>query len=514
VHPRKFIRDSVRFAFSQYVLRAMLMVRGLVAARVLGPQAYGAWNALQIMMDYGAIAPFGSQQGLDQMVPPRIVAEDPVALRRAKRAAIFNILVFSGVFVAICLGWVLARHSKVFDAWGLGGLALALVCVLSINVSNYQTSIMRSHGDFTTMSGWLVIQGATGGVLGLAALPFFGAWGLLWGWVVGCVAALVFSSVRSRALAPIEPTPSRESFELVRIGLPMFAFTASTMAMRNLDRIIILRSLGTQDLGYYSLSVMVLTMLLYMPDAVSYVLYPRILSDYGRSGRRPESIRPLVERVLQASSILVPALAGISYLFARPMVVVLLPKFLPGVDAMRVLCFGAVALAFTNFTSIVLMTLGRQAFLIPAAIVGIALYAVFDLAAVRMGYGITGVAWGTLLAYVVNSGALLALALSGLGARGRSIPIAIARLFAPLALALGVATALDRWLPAAGVELSWRVLRLAGAILSFVVLYGLLVYPFTRGMGLRLLLSEIELPVIGPLVRRVMGVQSGERAGG
>jgi hypothetical protein len=58
------------------------------------------------------------------------------------------------------------------------------------------------------------------------------------------------------------------------------------------------------------------------------------------------------------------------------------------------------------------------------------------------------------------------------------------------------------------------VLRLAGAILSFVVLYGLLVYPFTRGMGLRLLLSEIELPVIGPLVRRVMGVQSGERAGG
>ena len=59
MHPRKFIRDSIGFVFTQYVVRAALMLRGLIAARVLGPQAYGAWNALQLVMDYGVFAPIG-----------------------------------------------------------------------------------------------------------------------------------------------------------------------------------------------------------------------------------------------------------------------------------------------------------------------------------------------------------------------------------------------------------------------------------------------------------------------
>ena len=55
MHPRKFIRDSVGFAFSQYLVRALNLARGLVAARLLGPAAYGAWSALLLLFDYGEI---------------------------------------------------------------------------------------------------------------------------------------------------------------------------------------------------------------------------------------------------------------------------------------------------------------------------------------------------------------------------------------------------------------------------------------------------------------------------
>jgi len=57
VHPRKFIRDSLGFAITQYVIRGLLMGRAIVAARLLGPLPYGAWNAIQLVMDYGTTLP-------------------------------------------------------------------------------------------------------------------------------------------------------------------------------------------------------------------------------------------------------------------------------------------------------------------------------------------------------------------------------------------------------------------------------------------------------------------------
>lgn len=503
MHPRKFIRDTFGFAFAQYLVRATLMIRTLVAARLLGPQPLGAWNALQILMDNGNLAVFGTQQGLDQMVPPRIVGGDAAALRRVKLAALFNIVGATLIYCAGCLAWTHLGSSRVLASWNGPGVVLALFCVATTNIAYYQTSIMRSHGDFGTISGWMMLQGAIGGVLGLALTPRFGAWGLLYGWSAGCLVAFVFSTVRSRREAPMIPAPATEGLDLVQIGFPMFVFTASTQIMRQLDRLIILRFLGTEQLGLYSLAVMALTLLLYLPDAVTYVLYPQLLRVFGENAQDPESIRPRVERVLQASSVLVPALAGVAFLFARPTALLLLPKFLPGVAPLRALCFGAMGLAFGNFASIVLMTVGRQTMLIPAALVATAIGAALDWVAVRLGFGITGVAWATLITYALNGALLLSMAFAGLGIAVPRAMGLLARLYAPMVIALGIGLSLERFLPwAASPSPGLHVLRLGVATVLFSALYVMLVKPLTHGMGLRLVLAELHLPVVGPLLKR------------
>ncbi len=504
MHPRKFVRDSVGYAFAQYVVRAVLMLRGLIAARLLGPEAYGAWNAIQIMIDYGPLASAGTQQGLDQMVPPRIVAGEPAALARVKRAALFNITLLTLMFAVACLGLLAFGGSRMLHLWGLAGVGAAMTCALSVNLAFYQTSIMRSHGDITTASGWMLLQGAVGGVLGLALLPWLREWGLLVGWTVACLAAFAYSSFRSRREAPLLPRPAAESFDLVQIGFPMFVFTASTQVMRNLDRLIILRYVSTEALGYYSLSVMALTFLMYMPDSVAYVLYPRLLRQFGQSGRDPEAIRPQVERVLQLFSIMVPPLCGAAYLASHPVVALLLPKFLPGVPALRVLCFGAAALAFANLSSIVIMTTGRQMVLMPAAVFGVGLYAGLDLLAVKTGHGILGVAWGTLAAYVGSSAVLLALAQWSLGTHVRRASATLVRLFAPMALALVLVTLLQRFEPwGERTGPAWAALRLGAGLAAFLLVYFGAVYPLTRGMGLLSLMSEMNVPVMGSLLRRL-----------
>jgi len=112
--PRRhqFTRDSLGLAFTQYLVRAMSMARGFVAAKLLDPMAFGAWNALQLMMDYGALAPLGTQQGLDQMVPARLVEGDARRVARLKRAALFNVVALTLVFAALGLTWASVGSSR------------------------------------------------------------------------------------------------------------------------------------------------------------------------------------------------------------------------------------------------------------------------------------------------------------------------------------------------------------------------------------------------------------------
>lgn len=504
--PRRFIRQSFGIALALYVVRVTLIVRTFVAARLLGPVPVGAWNAIQLVIDNGALLLMGSQQGLDRLVPPRLVAGDAEGERRIARAALFNIVALTLVYAACCLVWVSVGRSRLRDIWGYAGMGMALLCVAATNLSNYQTSIQRSHGDFTTVGNWVLIQGAVGGGLGLVLLPFAGLWGLLGGWLAGSLAAAVYTTARSRRSAPLLPAPAADGLTVVQVGFPLFVFMTASLVMRQLDRLIVLRFLGVEMLGYYGLAVMVLSLLLYFPDSVAYVLYPRLQREFAAAGEDETAIRETVVKVLRATSLLVPAISAVAFLVAGPAVRFLLPKFLPGVTSIRVLCFGAVGLAYGSLASIVLMTVGRQTLLMPAAILSMVAGAGLDLLAVRLGYGINGVAWATLATYSASGAMLLSMALTGLALRPREVLGLVTRLYVPLVVSLAIILPLGRIVPWAGdPDLGRRLLRFAISTVVFTALYLAVVNPLARGLGLRQVLSDLDLPVVGGLVRRLNG---------
>jgi O-antigen/teichoic acid export membrane protein len=503
VHPRKFIRDSLGFAATQYVIRGLLMARAIIAARLLGPLPYGAWNALQLVMDYGAtLPPMGTQQGLDQAVPARIVEGDAARLESIERAGLFNILVLTVLFCGAWLLYVFLHPNRFIDFWGPSGLLLAVLAIVLTNLASYHMTLLRSHGNITAVSGWFFVQGVAGTVVGLALIPRFGAWGLLAGWTVATAAATIMIRFLGRGLVPVIPRPGPDGLSLVRVGLPMFVFVASSQVMRSIDRLIILRYLGTLALGYYSLSVMALGFMLYLPDSIAYVLYPRLLRDFRHHERRPEAIRDQVERALRVLAVLVPGLCGAAYLGAREAIALVLPSFMPGLTAVRVLCFGAGGLTLANLSSIVLMTLGRQNVLVPMAIGMTTLGAALDYVAVRYGLGINGVARMTLVTYVLNGGLLLWLACGGLRVPAAARLRLLGRALAPLLIAFVLAYGLDKALPWSADLSRGRLLgRLVAALALFVTLYGAAMSLFIRGLGLRQLVREFNLMMPRPARR-------------
>ncbi len=502
VHPRKLVRDSLGFAASMFTVRAALIVRTVLAARWLGPHAFGAWNAIQLLIDYGVLAPLGTQQGLDQMVPRRIVDADPQALSRVKRAGITNILLTTLAFCAMWLAYFRRSTGNIMTIWGPGGLTVAMLVVLLVNWASYETGVLRSHGNIRAVSLWFFTQGMIGAVLGLALVRVIGVWGLLWGWTAGTVVAFVWTSWESRGIAPARPALASESLALLKVGFPMFFFVGSTLIIRNLDRLIILRFLGTRDLGLYSLAVTAFTLLMYLPDSATYVFYPRLLQRYRAGGDRPDAVRESVLGVLRVLATATPALGGLAFLTARDVIRVVLPNYVAGTTAVRVMCFTAGALCVSNLASVVLMTLGRQVWLIPAAVLSTAAFALADIAVLRAGLGITGVAWATFATYSVSGLAVLGLALASLrcGVAGTLRELGVTAW--ALVSAMGLAALADRWLPGAGaVGPGWRLLHVLLGWGTFLGVYALAVAPLLRGLGIRQLLSEFNLP-FASLLRR------------
>jgi O-antigen/teichoic acid export membrane protein len=488
---RKFVRDSLGFAISQYVMRALSTLRGLLAARLLGPAGYGDWNAIMLLMDYGTNAHSCTLAGLDQAVPARIVDGDEARLAAVKRAGLFNMMLVAGLFVVTCLVYFGRTQGQVREAWGLGGVGIMLGCVVLITLSYYHHTLLRSHGNMAAISGWFMLQGTIGVLLGLGAIPWLGKWALLWGWLLGTLVATISVVWRGRAVVPLVPSPSRDSVALLAIGLPIFIYTASNFVMRTLDRVIILKFLGTQALGLYGLAVMAMGFLLTLPDAIAYVLYPQLLKRFRAGGNDPAAIRDQVHRAMRALSLIVPALCALAYLAADDAVWWLLPRFLDGVPALRILCFSAAGLSLANLGSVVQMSLGRQLRLVPVAVGMTSLGATLDLVAVHTGHGIRGVAWATFVTYAINSTILILMTESAMGAPWLARVGFLVRLFLPLAVAIPLAYLFERFLPGYGPSVPIRLLRLIVSAAGWLAVYALVAVPLARGFGLRGLVREV-----------------------
>jgi O-antigen/teichoic acid export membrane protein len=510
VSPRRLVRDSIGFAAAQFAVRAAMIVRTIVAARLLGPHVFGAWNALQLVMDYGALAPLGTQQGLDQRVPRRIAEKDAHAEATLKRAGFTSVLVLTLLYASACVGYFASSTGKLMSFWGIGGLLLAMLIVIQLNWATYSTGVLRSYGRLAPVSRWYFVQGVLGAALGLLLIPVWGGWGLLWGWLAGTAVAFAWTLWEARQVAPVRPLVTAESWTLFKVGFPLFFFNGSALVIRNLDRLIILRYLGTADLGYYSLAVTALTLVMYLPDSSTFVFYPRLVQRFHEGGNRPEAVREQVITLLRVLAVITPALGGVAFVFVRDVVGVVLPTFFPGAPAVQVMCFTATALTLCNLASIVLMTLGRQLWLIPLAVVFTAAFAAADVMALQQQRGITGVAWATLATYSAMGAVALLLALTALGLSWRERLVRLVASFWGLGVALVLAPLAQRYAPwAGGMDPLPRILHAVVGSATFLLAYGVLVGPQLRGLGLRQIISEFNLPFTGWIRRTGNGNGNG-----
>lgn len=472
--PPRFVRDTAGFAGSQYLSRFVQLFRGVIAARLLGPSAYGSWNALLLVLDYGILSQLGLQQGLDQEIPGAITRGDEEKTRRLKTGGIAGMIALWMVFAAGVVVYLVLKRRRLAEGWGAGGVLLMALAVLLQELIFYHGTLLRSHGRIGVVSKALSLQAIVGGILGIGLVFPFGVWGLLAGWLAGQLAALVYLRREGAAIAPIALVPNDGTRQLLARGFPIFLFMASSMVLKSIDRIMILKFLSTEALGYYSIGLMGVSMLLYIPESVSYVLYPRMLAKYAATRDADATARELV-RPLATVAWLMPLIVGVTVFWVRELVTLVLPKYLPGVPALSILLFGTLGLALASIPAFYIMAIQKQVRLLPLALGSIVLDVALIALFLNLGWKLEGVAAGVSIGYVVYGVGLLMYAASHLATTLRERTAFVLRSVLPtlwagtLALVLvlvvrpSMPIPVDPWIMAAVLSFLFVVLYLAAA---------------------------------------------------
>jgi O-antigen/teichoic acid export membrane protein len=404
-------RDALALALSSVVARVVLLARGIVAAAVLGPAGFGAWNALGLVLDYGAYASAGAAQGLDLRLPAAERSGAAAESRRLLAGAWALTAAAFGVF-ALGVAIVLARGAPVLRAGTGPGPALLMLAAAGVQLAIQQAaSALKARGRFAPVSQAAALQAVLGGGLGLAWVAPLGLWGLAGGWLAGGLAALARLRIAAPDV-PLAPRGLRTGAALAWAGAPVFGFFLASLVLRSVDRLALVGAGAQEALGLYSLGLMAAGSVLYLPEALAAVLYPRIAAA-SAGALDLAATRAEVVRAQRALTVVLPLAVAIAMVWVDPVLHAWLPRYRGGAGAMRVLAFGALLLSAATLPGYWLLGRGR--------------------------------AWGTLAAAAACA-ALTAVLVTGVAARApRPAPVAVAACvgYAAFALLLVVASSRD-----------------------------------------------------------------------
>ncbi|MFC1628322.1 oligosaccharide flippase family protein [Gemmatimonadota bacterium] len=396
------VGEFLVFAASTVLLQASRFSVNLYSARLLGPDIWGSWNILNLMLVYIGVFHLGLINAMNREVPFYRGMGDGDRVRLVESVTLGVVLVSSVVVGAgVMLGTLLADDA-------LRGPLSALAPLLAVSLfSIYLQTSLKSNNRFHRMSYQQLVFA---GLLPLLAIPMVRRFGLS-GFIGGQAIAIALVAAGMVCIWRFNLKPridGKEVVRLMRIGFPILGVGILYALLTTADRLVIFAMLGKTELGYYTLAIMVVGIIGLIPMLVAQQTYPRMAEAWGRTRQVGDVMRWVYRQVVMAVGITIPVIV-IVYLAATPFVMRFLPDYAPGIGAMKIIVIGPLFLSLAGGFGNLLNTLNRQNWYLVVQGVALLLNVVLNIMFVRAGLGITGVAIGTTITYALY-GTVLAIA--------------------------------------------------------------------------------------------------------
>lgn len=289
---RKFFQD-------EFLFHAGLMVGGmqlanflsllyhLIVVRILSYEEYGALNALVILALYFSqfAAPF--QTALTRFLAVQIGRHQIVESRFLVRRATLHLGLIS-LIVVIAFAAVAGPFARMQQIGDTAEMLLVGFLIAAFLMAAIPQAFLQGAQLFAPLVAASASSALAKLVVGVGLVWMgYGVWGGLWGVLAGPVTFLVagyFLAARyfARRVSAGEESHRVSLRPIYAYCLPVSAMLISYTILTNSDVTLVKKFFSPLDAGYYSVAQMVGKIILFLPGAVSIVVFPKAASAHSR----------------------------------------------------------------------------------------------------------------------------------------------------------------------------------------------------------------------------------------
>jgi len=334
VSRRKFVLDSSVYAVSLFFGGICNIIRSLFVAKLLGPQAFGTWSFVNIFSPYARFTSLGAQSGQSRMIPflrgKGDVERVQAVLRTGFATNFYGSIIYSGG-VLTCSLFV----KQTGDARALAAFSAVILLLAWLH---YAKGMSLATGLYTLRSRVEIVHAFSTLVFCVALVYFWGIYGAIAGFGIGALLALVLAirELWEHFALRIE---WRILWDLILTGLPLMANGILLTTMSNADKIVIASMLSRDMLGVYSIGLAGVSILRVIPSSFGQMLFVKFAEMDGQNKTNEQMSEALDKTTVILSALFAPILS-VAIAFFPIAVVFLLPDFVRGIDAGKVLIAG------------------------------------------------------------------------------------------------------------------------------------------------------------------------------
>jgi len=394
IQKESIIRDTLLYSSANYIAIFVSFFVSIFSKRFLGVSGAGYWAILTVVLTYGMYVGLGIKKGLVREVSQSIGAKE---IEKAKNIedATFSYLIVASLAGGVII-WILSFFF-VGEVIFRNGMKIIAVLVLITHLYNLILIILRARKQFLILSKVVVFNTL---FIALFALP--GAYLFnVNGFAAGMVVATSLSFYFGKKWANIKFSFNLDwvqIWNLIKIGFAMILVGMLFRTFLNIDRIMIGKMLGVEQLGLYTIGLMAVHQVGSLPRFFSIVIFPHIQEKYGAT-KNVMDVKGMILKPTYFISRLMPIFLGIIIFLIQPIVLYALPQFKDGLGVMKILVFGYFFMVVNEMSSTLLFTINKQKILIPLYGIMVAACIGFNYLFITMGWGIIGVAFGTSISY-------------------------------------------------------------------------------------------------------------------
>ena len=394
-----FLKNLSALSLSNGLSAAVKFILYIFIARILGPKLYGDWVVINTLISYVAFSHLGILNAMNREIPYNIGRKKVEEVDEIQSTSFSYLSLI--IILLIVIGGIYAILTKSFVNFSI---SLLFASILGYRYFEFW---LKSYQRFINLSKIQIIIIS----LLLIGIPLSN-YLKLHGWILAnilpYIAGIFTALVVFKIPVSITHFSKKRLFQLLNIGFPIMLVGVSYTLFITVERWVILKILGNEALGYYSLVTSAFSICVILPYIIADQYYPYISMDYGKNNCY-ERILKMAKNQIFKSVVVALGVNLVVFIILPTIVKIWLPKYIPGIVPLKIMLIFLVFLPIGYTWSSILNIINKQkvALVIQSIFILVKLLVVIPFALftksleyITVGAGITIILYSIVLAYI------------------------------------------------------------------------------------------------------------------